>query len=161
MRWAYSFKYSRELRYVLFFVTAFLVIATVKVYVNNINIDNSILDNVKQQKYYKEREAFENNFYLKYLSWDQSLFFFSHENNVIFSWENIVKFTDLEKNKSNSMFWFQTWVEDTTTGSYSLSWTLVEQIMSKEKIINITMPQDSWKYFLYKKYEALKIVLDN
>ncbi|MFZ5341936.1 MAG: hypothetical protein ACOZBL_05430 [Patescibacteria group bacterium] len=45
-----------------------MVIATVKVYVNNINIDNSILDNIKQQVYYKDKEAFEKNFYLKYLS---------------------------------------------------------------------------------------------
>lgn len=151
--WA-IFKYSREIRYALFVLTIFLIIATIKVYVNNINIDNSIKERVLEQIDYKQRESFEKNFYIPYMSWNYAKFFFSHENNVTFSGENVIKFTQLDQFKSMTWESVWSWTQLTWANIKYWTWSILEKIFKEEEdIINITKPTDSWKHFLTKKYE--------
>lgn len=147
------FRYSREVRYALFVLTIFLIIATIKVYVNNINIDNSINERIFEQVDYKQKEHFQKNFYIPYLSWYYWKYFISHENNITFSWENIIKFTQLDKQQIGSWV-VLTWNKNLTWNSSIQIWTwdILKHILNEENIVNISNPSDSWNHFLKNRY---------
>ncbi len=133
MKRSKSFKYSRETRYLLFFLTLFFMIFTVKVYINNFNIESSI-DNIKLQvQNYKEKTAFLEKFYKNYLSWDKSNFFSYHEENIPLSNEYIVKFKEKEASKSEK-----------------------SEEKEKKDIVNVSDPKDAWRYFLKNKLTYFK-----
>ncbi len=130
-------KYNRYIRYSLFFITLFWLIASIKVYLNNFSIDKNINETIHQTKDYESKTEFEKKFYKNYLSWDYSNFFMSHENDILFSWEVIIKLID----------------------NNELSWNIsdnVEQIQKKDDIMDISDPKESWKYFINSKLEKIK-----
>jgi len=116
------------------------MIFSIKVYLNNFNIEHTISDTKQEIDNQYNEYYFKTNFYIPYLSWDYAKFFVKHENNILDQWEYIIKFTqeDLEKIENNIV-----------------TWTNNLEIKNDESIINISNPKDAWKYFLKNKFSKI------
>ncbi len=142
-------KYSRHIRYFLFFLTLILMITSVKVYLNDSYIDKSIKEEVHEEKDLIEKNDFENNFYLNYLSGNDwwlkyADFFIRHDNRVTLDQEQIIEFSTFENNN-------MTGSNPAYTGS----------IDPDQEIIEINEPKDAWDYFLWLKVESFKNNFEN
>ena len=140
MRYRDFLGYSRIIRYVLFFLTLILLIFTVKVYLNDFNLWNSISDEEKNQKDIDTQNSFEKNFYKRYLESNDSPFFMAHDNFIANkdNWEYIIKFETQEDAPADNKVTQET--HDT----------------SDEFVLNITNPKDAWNYYLWVKRKRFK-----
>lgn len=129
-------KYSRHIRYILFFLTIILMVTSIKVYLNDSNIAKSIQEELEEEQDLQQKNYFEKNFYLTYLSWSDwwikyADFFMRHDNRVVKDQEQIIEFSIFEE-----------WI---LTGNTTTWWA------SQEEIIEINDPKDAWNYFLWLK----------
>lgn len=137
--YTYKFiKYSRIIRYFIIFVCIFISISLIKIYFNNLSIENNINSLKNDIKYLENEKDFYNNFYLNYLSSDFVVFFKSHESNILLSWEKRIVL-DLK----------------------SLTWLNLESINEKKTDLEtkwfetIESPSKSWHMFLEDKIKKI------
>lgn len=116
------------------------MIFSIKVYLNNFNIEHTILETKQEIDQQYNEYYFKTNFYIPYLSWDYAKFFVKHENNILDQWEYIIKFTQQE---------LETVQNQIETGSN------IAQVSIEEEMINISNPKDAWKYFLKNKFSKI------
>jgi len=95
---------------------------------------------MQQEKDLEEKNNFEKNFYLSYLSgteWgiDYADFFVRHDNRITNDQEQIIEFSTFE--------------EWPLTGD-AATWSMAKD----QEIIEINEPKDAWNYFLWLKMEA-------
>ncbi len=94
-------KYSSFVRYILFFLTLFVIIFAIKVYINNFSIKREIANIESQIKKMEENIYFNQNFYFKYLDSSYFKYFLYHKNNLILSGEKKIKIKQIEIDNKN------------------------------------------------------------
>lgn len=127
-------KYTRVSRYVILVITLIFFVFLIKRLLN-VSEQDKYIDEVKMNtKIELEKDAYNKNFYMKYLQSDYAKFFKSHEKWITMDWEQIVQFQVISKTILNS--------DDNSP----LSWDNL--LNSDNQILNITDPKDAWKHFI-------------
>lgn len=134
-------KHSRYIRYGLFIVTLFVMIASIKVYLNNFSIELNINETKSEIVDFEQKTLFKDKFYAKYLSelsWFNAEFFTKHEKNILLPWEKVIKLIDIDAVRRQQE-----------------QEALLKNARKKEEIIDITNPKDAWMYFIKMKIETM------
>lgn len=140
MKYYEFLKYSRYIRYGVFWLTMFLMIFSVKIYLNNFSIESNISHIKTDTQLEYQQLYFKDNFYKWYLTGSFWKFFMQHENNITLPWELVIRFSK----------------EDLAKTQQTQTWAALDNVEAKEKIINITEPKEAWKYFLSEKLSKIK-----
>ena len=133
---SYILTHPNRVKYGLILVNIFLILMSVRIYINYITIEDAIKETIQQTEYKQLELAFTENFLLNYEQSEYAQYFLQHENNILGRWEFIVKFEALpEKNQEDD------------------NGIAVSQYDQKQYI---KTPQDSWKHFMEGKLSKIK-----
>lgn len=130
MRYHQFLRKSVYRRYGIFFLTLFFMISSIKAYMNNKNIDNSITQVKENIANIQEKNTYLDNFYKPYLASPYAGYFYGHENGILYASEKNVHF----KNRLPEV---------------SKAHTSPEQLPPQP--LNVSTPQAAWHYFWQTK----------
>ncbi len=125
-------KNSRQIRYIIFFITVFMIISAVRVYISHFETVESIQQTSDDIEFYEEKIAFMEKFELPYLESDYSKKFIAHEANITRADQKIIKFKYEQ-------------IKDTEKQEQ------ISQTQATEEIKRITTPQQAWRHFIQSK----------
>lgn len=119
------------------------MVSAIKVYLNNFWIESNINSTISDEKDFTLNRLFNEKFYINYLELNISKYFKSHENNIIWENELIVRLVDLS---TESPILLRD--EDKKK---------IDEIKYNQDIYDISEPNDSWIYFIKQKFEKNNI----
>jgi len=96
------------MKYWFLFLNIFAMILAIKVYVNYLSIEDTINNTIVDRENKMQELAFTQNFMINYEKSDYARYFLSHENNMLWSNEYIIKFEEMTQ-KSNVVTWKNTY----------------------------------------------------
>lgn len=132
--------YSRFIRYWLFVLTLFVMVASIQVYINESAITNNINQTIAQRVNTVNENSYDMKYYSKYL--EQYSGFAStmkrRQSGLVWADEYIIKFYDLDQQ-----------VELINTNK-------IDEVKKQESLVDLTQPQAAWTHFLSAKRDFLK-----
>ncbi|UFX82570.1 hypothetical protein [Candidatus Absconditicoccus praedator] len=125
-------KNSRQIRYVLFFLTLFMMIFTIRTYLNHFEIETSIQQTKDEIERVEKETAFMENFKVNYLDSDYGKYFMAHESSITTPDETVVRIRDKKLPTEEEL--------------------QLQQIRQEEEVTEIVDPRESWQHFLQARF---------
>lgn len=88
-------RYPSQLKYGLIFINIFVILMSVRMYINYVSIEDAIQDTINQSAQWKLELAYSENFLINYEKSQYAKYFLQHKNNILSRWEFIVRFEQI------------------------------------------------------------------
>ena len=134
-------KYSRKIRYIMFFLTLMMMIFSIREYMNHYEMEQSIVETEQERHQIEEETNFMQKFQLNYLESEYWERFMAYERNITLEDEYIIEFEFEEEE-----------VQDEETDEQ------LSDLERQEQISRLGTPQESWQFFMEDKLSDVEII---